>query len=431
MTAAIQVSNKRGLDLPFSPNDSKSREIFAHAIEIFGTLKNLPRGKPSENLQNIHVVEARKFLKTVPQFLRKHRCIQACKRELLAYQLGIASSIFELRCNQGFETFASSPPLASYLAVYNHEIRLDPQQRIMLQQKGRDIQWIMLRSLVQRPQATTPTNQPWFYGPQGIQNKDMFQWNQLEPYKFEDPAAWGNQYVFEFCCCCEEVPQFIGDHSWLRLKTPKGAIYSVGLYRPYKRDKRENYKMPLRVQKGHLMQPDVSEFWNLPIHRIAFTITEAVFHEMKQAIEKDKRQDDQTFQLIGQNCTQYVEKIGRIGNIRLPTEKPMWQLLNKRFGYPRIQTGIETAASKLPSKVNSVFSHCCAFICNTTLLCAGAACVDSEIRQKETPVRPHLNTFRDLCNPNKLNIKHPFTVGHDTKEYVNQLRANPPRHLMI
>lgn len=425
MTTAIRIQRNE-LRLPFSPKDEKTCQTLERAVNLLWIISCLPREMPSKSQHNEKVLHAHKFLKTIPPSLQKHPCIKACAREILAFKLGIPSLVFEHAINQGFEAFASKPPLAPYLAEYNHEIKIDPQGRILLKKDGRYTHWHMLKSLVQIPQRDPATNQPWLYGPQGIQNKNMFEWSTLAPYKFEDPKNWGGQYIFEFCCCCEDMPRFIGDHSWLRLKTPTGAIYSVGLYRPYKRNSKQNYHAPLRVQKGNLMQPDVSEFWNTPIHRIPFVISEETFLKMKQTIEEDQQKDLQTFQLIGQNCTQYVEKIGKIGNIQLPIGKPFWELLNQRFGHPCIQKGVDTTASILPEKVNQVFAHLFACMCNTALLCGGAGRIDPLVAQKKIPARPHLSTFQDLCDPEKLIIKHPFTVGHNTKEYVRTMKPTRP-----
>jgi hypothetical protein len=417
---AVSVTETRQIPSTHRPKETKDEQIINFAKSTFYEIQALPRGEPSENIRNKTAIRINKWLQKVPEHLKLNCWIIGCKREILAFKLGVESEVLTFDENRGFERFASKPPLASYLAEYNHTIKLSSKREIQLQKEGTYTNWTELKPLVQIPERDPKTNQPWLYGPEGIQNKNMFEWDTLKPYKQEDPALWDHQYIFEFCCCCVDIPQFIGDHSWLRLKTPTGDIYCVGLYRPYKHDPKLNYKFPMRTQKGHLMQPDVSEFWGLPIHRLSFAITEEQFLTMKETIERDKRQDEQIFQLIGQNCTQYVEKIGEIGKIRLPTEKPFWELLNKRYGHPCIQTGAKAAAATLPARISNFFAGFNACIWNSVLFCAGTNRVDPQVAHQNIP--PHLESCTDCCNPEKLMLKHPFTVGHDTEEYVEQWR---------
>jgi hypothetical protein len=171
------------------------------------------------------------------------------------------------------------------------------------------------------------------------------------------------------------------------------------------------------------MQPDVSEFWPTPIHRIPFEITKEQFEAMKLAIETDKRDDNQIFQLVGKNCTQYVESIAKIGNIEIPTAKPFWQLLCQRYGHPNIQTGVKVTEAILPSTISSIFSTTCTFICNLSLQLAGANKIDPNICQENQKCSPHLGTLGDLFNPTKLLVHHPFTVGHETESLVLNWQA--------
>lgn len=389
---------------------------------IANHLRELPRDRPSRTLDHRSVTTAREFLKQVGKEQAQDLRIEQLKLELLAFKIGVISDVFNREINTGFKKFASNPPLERYLAPYDHTVEVSEKGEVQLLKDDRYVPWSQLIDGLQIPERKPETNQPWFYGPNGIQNTNMFEWKTLEPYKKEDPAQWNKQYIFEFCCCCENTPRFIGDHSWLRLKTPEGDIYCVGLYRPYKNSAKQNYNAPLRIKKGHLMQPDVSEFWPTPIHRIPFQITKDQFEAIKQKIESDKQNDSLIFQLIGKNCTQYVEDIATLGGIELPTTKPFWQLLCKRYGHPCIQTGVKVTAAILPQKVNRVFERTSAFLCNLSLLIAGANKVDCQIRIDGINCAPHLNSVGSLFDPAKLLVRHPYVVGHETETYVNQWR---------
>ena len=402
--ARREVLTQHGLPLTFE-GEFKDVKTLNLAQEILSTLAALPRESPKEASRSLLAKQARTVLKKVSKNLKEHPQIKACARELLAYKIGVPSSVFECDANQGFEQFASKPPLAPYLEEYDHTVKIGANEEVWLLKDDVYTPWSWLKEGIQIPKRDPAADRPWPYGPQGVQNKNMFEWTELKPYKQEDPAQWGNQYIFEFCCCCDpKMPHFTGDHSWLRLKTPEGDIYCVGLYRPHKHDPMKKYKFPLREQKGYLQQPDMSEFWGIPVYRIPFAITEEQFKAMKQMVEQDQQKDTEIFQLIGKNCTQYVEKIGGLAEIKLPIEKPFWELLNKRCGYPCIQTGVEAAANILPTKVSSVFASIYSCTCNTILSCAGANRMN-----------------REICDP--IIVKHPFTLGHDTKDFVNAARA--------
>lgn len=383
-------------------------------------LKKLPRENPSITLDNKPIQATRLFLK---QAKNQDSRITNCRSELLAYRLGIASSVFQTDLNQGFEQFATNPPLDRYLAAYNHILRVDTRGEVLLRKDDEYIPWSQVKNKVIAPPRDPATNQPWFYGPNGIQNANMFEWTELKPYKKEDPAEWDHKYLFVFCCCCgSKHPNFMGDHSWIEFKTPTGDVYSVGLYRAYKHDPKQNKDNPLRVQKGYLQQPDVSRFWpDTEIHEIPFEITEEKFLEMKQTIEADKKADNLVFQLIGKNCTQYTESIARIAGIELPTQKPFWQLLCKRYGHPLIQKGVEISTFLLPSNINNLLTRSSTFVLSLPLLAAGAHKVDKSLPKEIHP--PHFQSWKDAFNPEKLLVKHPYTIGHDTKEYVEKWRA--------
>jgi hypothetical protein len=396
--------------------------------DIFANhLQRLPRHKPKETIDN-------NIIKTTKSLLRQFKKIEdprisRCQRELLAYSLGISSELFDQKANLGFEEFASNPPLNRYLAAYGHEVKVSKSGEIHLQKGDKYVRWSILKEKVVIPERDPVTNQPWLYGPKGIQNKNMFEWTKLKPYKWEDPSQWDGKLLFVLCCCCgPDYPNFIGDHTWIEFWLSNGAKFSVGLYRGYKHKPGQNTQSPLRIQKGYLMQPDVSRFWpDTKIHEIPFEITQKEFNAMKQRIEEDKKDENLTFQLIGNNCTEYAKKIAKIAEIEIPTEKPFWELLSKRYiPRPLVQT-IKTISSKLPGQVTTLSAGITNFALSLPLLAFGADKVDPKL--KDTGCQPHLKSWADCFEPKKFMVNHPHTLGNETREFIETTRNKEENQL--
>lgn len=74
------------------------------------------------------------------------------------------------------------------------------------------------------------------YSKNGLVSNNVYDWSMLEPFYVESstPPPWGDRYLFEICSWIVNRPRLIGDHTFIRLKTPQGEWYSVGQYRPQK-----------------------------------------------------------------------------------------------------------------------------------------------------------------------------------------------------
>jgi hypothetical protein len=388
----------------------------AIASAVAAILHNAPRVSPAEGLNDPAALSARQILKEIRDDIKKDPRVLALGQELLAYKLGIPASAFDSPINSGFKQFASFPPLERYLGEYGHRLQVDEVSgEIKILQNGVLQPW----SSVTEPTVGCKfkaASQPWTYGPDGVQDKDMFEWTELTPYKKEDPAQWDHQYIFEFSICSADTPRKTGDHSWIRLKTPEGDIYSVGLYRPGKRDQLDNWKFPLRIKQGILMSPDVSEFWPTPIQRIPVAITKEQFLEIKREIEQNKKDNELTFQLFHGNCTLYTSRLAAMADIALPSKKPLWKVVAPAA----VVEGIERIGNCLPSIVSRVAAVSTGIITNFGLLLLGASIVDARVRQYQTNVKPHIGSISDLFNPAKSELNHPHTLGHET---LNEIMA--------
>lgn len=390
------------------------------ADQIAQALRQLPREEVASAQNNPAILEARRFLKDI-KF--ESPGITECHKQLLAMKLGISAETFNY--NPGFQKFASKCHLERYLLTYKHKLEVDTTtNKISILANGVMTSWEEAQKLINTnppPSTSKKPSLPWYYGPKGLQNEDMYQWTEFKPFTKEDPAQWGHRYIFEFCSCWAPTPGLNDSHSWLRLRTPEGDVYSVGLYRPQKRDNFDNFGFPLRLKKGHLMQPDVSEFWPWEISAIPVEITKEQFEKMKAKIEEDKRNDNLVFQLFQSNCLLYCKSVANIANIDLPTSQPVVRILTPKSLEP-VTDGI---ANYLPNFVLKICTFVSSLFFNLLQLALGASIVDQEVREMQggSSYRAHIHSFWDLFRPSKACMHHPHTLSFKVRKWVAEWRA--------
>lgn len=365
--------------------------------------------------KNRPLIAARNLVKDIHYHGIHTRATEMLEKEVTAGKLGITTET--LVNSPGLQKFTESNHLERYLLIYKDCVKIDKDSnQVMLRKDGEFKPWNEIQEDVKSwPKPMQLPQQKWVYGPEGIQNKDMYDWTELKPFMKGDPAAWNHQYVFEFCSCYNPLSVKNGNHSWFRLKTPTGDIYSIGLYRPDKVDWTENLKTPLRIKSGHLMQPDVSEFWNFPISTVDFAITEKAFLKIKKLIETDKKNDDQLFQLFNNNCLLYSKKLGRVAGVDFSTEMHAIYFLAPAC----LSQKVSRLLDKLPSFARKVCLVISSFFVNILQLFLGGCMVDKHLDEdRKKRAVPHLNSFRDLFDISKSYLNHPNTIGFDANKEV-------------
>lgn len=371
---------------------------------------------------NIAAAQELKVVLATRTFLKKLSLddprVDECRKQLIALKLGITADVFDK--NPGFLSFASKSYLERYLMVYDHKLSVDSvTQKISILSKNTLVPWNGKMVPPPVPKVEGKPGLAWVYGMEGIQDGNMCDWTELKPFMKGNPAEWGNRYIFEFCATTTGEVRKTGDHSWLRLKTPDGDIYSVGLYRTDKEGLSDNVKFPLRVKRGYLMSPDVSEFWPAPIQTISVGITKDQFETIKAAIEDDKKKDLLTFQLVSANCVLYTKKIAALAGISLPTSVSIFRLMTPKCLKPVFNCLIKV----LPAIIVRICSVVAAFFINLMLLVLGAGRVDKMVTAKNGPnVKPHIASFKDLFDTSKATIHYPIILGHKTRKWVNEWR---------
>jgi len=353
--------------------------------QLIYDLKRLERLDPPPKIAN---AEKRDEVQTARRFLRKRRGqagpeLERLRKRLLAVRLGIPKKAFS--ANPGFYAFAARSFLNRYLLFYGDELQLDEENKVSIKKDGEYIPWEAVPEEILQFPGNRPS-QPWKYGPNGLQNKDMYRWEKMQVIKTENRPSWGARYILEICVCCEETPRFLGDHSWRNLKTRKGKIYSAGIYRD------NNAKRNLKVKEGDLQSPDYSEFCDCNIHRLEVAVTKTAFKAIKLSIEEKKKQCQQ-FHEVRCNCTQNVNEDCKIAGFSLPTAKRGWRFLLHR----RIVKAVDRLQPYLPQAVITVCDYVAGFFANLVQL----------------GLKAPFENWRLLFNPENTDVHHPHTLGYE------------------
>ena len=380
--------------------------------------------------ERVSIVEASeskdlKTGRTLVKFLKSQNnaalssCINSLMKEITAGKLGITKE--QLDAHSFLQEFTEKNYLERYIVHYDHTLEIDNDTGdVLIRENDVFVSWNSVSSKLKswEPRLLSP-RQDWFYGKKGIQQQNMYDWEILTPYKIDDAATWNHEYVFEICACYNPESVMIGNHSWVRLKTPTGEIYSVGLYRPSK-GMSSNLDTPLRAKPGYLTQPDVSEFWNFEIFTIAVKIDEQIFNKMKRAIEQDKRENNLIFHLNNDNCLLWCKKIGAIAKVSLSTEEPA-----SSFIFPkRFISTINYIHGYLPTTIKKITDSTAAFFLNTLQLLLGANHLDANLNdQQRQKAKPLITGLSDMFNFERTIYNHPITFIQKTKAMIVQWRA--------
>jgi len=354
------------------------------------------------------------------------------RKEVLAAKLCIDSNLFSK--NVGFLKFAKDAHLEHHLDGYKESLKVDGDQ-IYIKFQGKMTLWQDVKKWLDRqpdfPKYDPPFEdfepQVCYYGKEGVQKKDLFDWKTWEPCKREDPKKWGRKYVFEYCVCSADggvQPQ--GSHSWLRLKTPEGDIYSVGLYRPGKGSSFDSLNFPFRVKKGRLMAHDMSDFWptdKIKRHTLSWEITKDQFEAIKGSVEEDKKHEATlSFQTNGNNCTQYVNSKAAMTGIFLPTKRCFIVYLLPEFARSIIDRICRCRPIWITSLV--LFSPVAALatlVANAILLALGTSRVDDSLKGRAR-VLPSHHSFWHFFDPRKIFFHPPRFVAHYVFPYIRRWR---------
>jgi hypothetical protein len=132
-------------------------------------------------------------------------------------------------------------------------------------------------------------------------------------------------------------------------------------------------------------------------------------------VETDKKNEDQVFQLFNNNCVLYNKKLAKIGGVDLPTSENVLTFLAPE----NLAKKVSSFMNKLPSFMQKIALFAAAFFINIIQLFFGAGNVDKDLNEKQRKKAvPHLNSFADLFDVNKMYLNHPNTLGRKTRQSI-------------
>lgn len=398
------------------------------ADDLIGELKSL-RLTPKEAQSHPTIHRARKFVKQAKEIGCKRHA--ELKIELLAARLGISSSQLN---DSSFVTFAEKESLYNYIATYNHTVGFNGKE-LLLGPDGAQKPWSEVKHLVMdNTKNKTPNTwysliaasiaryreklfvekkfrQPWYYGQEGLHApKDMYDWEELAPFKYENPKNWGGGYAYQLCTTVSKHPRFHGDHTFVRICSADGGVYSIGLYRPEKQFTSEYYLFPLRTKRGKMMSPDVSEFWGVEIQQLSVAISKEQFNAMKTWAES-MRSKRLRFQTLNDNCTKFAIKMTGFH-------------LNCKYMAPRaivhhkIVSFCDRNFHKLPYLIQKVCYLGMVVFFNIVSFFGGSFWVEWAMRDE----KPHLHRFSHMTSAERLLIESPHKLGAEIIPKVEKWR---------
>ena len=138
------------------------------------------------------------------------------------------------------------------------------------------------------------------YGRDGLVDAGLYDWTELPVFYTEPtlPPPWGERYLFEICSFIVDRPRLTGDHTFVRLKTPRGEWYSAGQYRPHKMGFHEQFVFPMKIKPSKFQSPDVSEYWKGNVTVLSVGITADQFLAIKKQLEYDQAHGEHTYQVL-------------------------------------------------------------------------------------------------------------------------------------
>lgn len=334
-------------------------------------------------------------------------------KEIAAIRLGICSRTLD--ANPGFQAFAEKYYLSQYLIHYDAHVKVAPETlEVSLKKDHEFTPWSQLKREIDAwPVRTTQPQQPWGYGEGGVQDKDMYGWRKLTHYKKEDPKKWNHQYVYQRCVCRNPGSKWFGIHAWVRLYTPEGYIYSVGLYANAKQRWEalsiQRLARLLSTQPAHLMSPDVSEAWPIEIRRISRVINKDDFDKIVAQIEQDKDDDlnpekGLIFQQFNNSCTLWCKKLEALAGIVIDSGEPAPRALIPTHIYNRI----EAVYNRLPTFLQRICTRISILFWNTLQWLFGANIHHPNLteHQRSSARRP-FQSFSDFMSEENYILNNP------------------------
>lgn len=374
------------------------------------------KGKPLKDEDPLMKI-TRLFIAKVPKVPALSETLKQFETHAFAAKLGVPIETFNESINPGFFAYAQKARIDRHLLLHKHTLQVDKTTfKISILREGRFCSWESIPpSALQPPKKLANRDlMYWGYGKNGVQSKDMFNWKELKPYKQVDPK-WKNRYIFQFHICVLTRTQCVGSHGWLELQTPKGEVYSAGLYRVGgKPGMSKMFEDPMRVTCGAIQSPDCSPLWPMPQDFLEVEITREQFTNIKKSIEEDHALDKRPFQSLHHSCPRWVNEKLALAGKQIPVTSAAIRHL---IPLPLLKV-IDLASPYIPEIILKTARMAAACFINGLQLCLGAGKIDPSFAQKVPGFQAPLSWW-DWFNHDKAYVAHPSHIA----DVFNEVRA--------
>lgn len=368
--------------------------------------------------------------------------VRRFKTELTAYRLGITSE--NLNASKGLESFSETKAyLPNYLSFYRHNLICDsPTSAVKILMDGVYTEWATAKEkIVDQPDVPgirvpglkEPTKWPWKYGKNGLQNQDLFVWDEkdlIERSYFREKYAKLGKFIFSYCVFrAGNGPRMFNDHSWVRLITPEGNVYEFGKYRP---PEIKGRKTALVKHAAVIQSPDCSTMWPVPPKKkrqgdnpplkhtdhtkrtkIDFEIDQQRFNKALGIILKMQREGGLQFGLFDESCAVFVNRIANECGIQFETRATILKLILPAKLIPIV----DRITKYIPELFFKILYFIPGLFTNAFCLFLGAW------RMSHVDRKRHIGSLRDFLNPYKSVLHHPWYAATLVKKEVKESRS--------
>lgn len=274
----------------------------------------------------------------------------------------------------------------------------------------------------------------------------LVEWNNIhwrhldpEPFRIEEKSPYGNDYVVEVCTCTnKKFPALTGDHTWIRLYEPSGKMFSLGFYRPFKKNFYDHFYFPANTKQGFWICPELSEYTDgvERLDTIPFKITKEQLDAIIEWIRKEKCD----YNIINENCSDKIVKI--LKNIckidmKRDIEVPLREFFQSSHTWEGQYNSLDSFHACLQNKnffqssIDKVYSLSLAFL---TAFVLGGRKIRAEVTNVNA--KPLYQTITEIFDTSKLNFIIPMQIfrwGEKIKKYREQMEdpfAVPQEYVM-